>query len=186
MCVRDSWSLVQGEFIAHLVLTFILLSQYTTVQKEDGKAENQNQHFFSRKTELCQTQLQLLKQFLLFPFLSVTVVLQRCYTVMNGKKDNSPKKDTYSKVIIIKRNANTILLAYDFMLEGSCSLHIIGVKEIWLKDHTSNHWWIFPANLMKKSPQPSLLGTCFFQMCFLSLGHYDGDNTRQIATICLL
>lgn len=88
---RDFQSLVQREFTAHLVLTFILLFQYKTAQKGDGKVKNQSQHFFSGKADLsAKPSSNYRNTFQYFPsffpsFLPVTAVLQRWYAAMNDK-----------------------------------------------------------------------------------------------------
>lgn len=135
---RDSQSLVRREFRAHLMLTFILLFQCTTAQKGNGKVKNQSQHFFPRKGELSgKSSSNYITTFQYFPSsCPVTAVLQRSYTVMNDKEENTPNKDTYSKVIIlIKRNTRIMLLAQyfmfeDFMLEESWHLYITWVKDL--------------------------------------------------------
>lgn len=84
---------------AHLY-SFILVHNST---KRGWQSKEPKPAFpFQKGRTLCQTQLQLQKQFPLFSFLPATVVLQRCYTVMNGKKGNSPNKILIPKLFLLK------------------------------------------------------------------------------------
>lgn len=111
---------------AHL---YSFIPVHNSVKRGWQSKEPKPPFFFQKDRTLCQTQLQLQKHFPVFSFLLVTAVLQIRYAVMNDKEGNSSDKVLIPKLFLLKE---TLIYSWHmtFMLEESCSLHIIWMKEI--------------------------------------------------------
>ena len=161
------------------MLTFIFLFQYTTAHKEPKP------RFFSQKggtqSNPAPVTETLSSIFLPSSYCSSTKMLHSD----EWQGTQFTRQGTYSKVILIKRNANIILLAYDFMPEKILQFaYNLGERNIVERSHLQLLMNV-SSKSNKKNPPPSLLGTCFSKCVFLAQVAIT-DNTRQIATVCVL
>lgn len=95
--------------------------------KRPGQNKEWKSAFLFWKADLCQPQFQETLSNIFLPSSHCRSTKMLCND--EWLRRQFIKQGTCSKVIFMKINANTVLMAYDFILEKSCNLPIIWVKE---------------------------------------------------------